>query len=144
MINTDGMQIEEAIVAQAFEDYRTAIRGKGQNPERMYNDVMRFFKSKYYSLLTDMDYMYILRQLDKEWEDGQKLIEAGNQIECAELKKKYKFVCPLCKGRAETHEYKRKTKLGTSYYRSYSCKDCKTYESRLPIIKGATNEQREG
>lgn len=136
MINTNGMQIEEAIVAQAFEDYRTAIRGKGQNPRKMYNDVMRFFKSKYYVALTKIDYKSILRKLDKEWEDGQKLIETGNKVECAELKKKYEFVCPLCGGRAQVNERKKKTKLGYSYTRSYSCQDCKTFESRVPFAKG--------
>lgn len=133
MINTDGMQIEEAIVAQAFEDYRKAIR---DNDKKLLADVMRFFKSKYYEALTKIDYTYILCKLDKEWKDGQKLISAGNKIECTELKKKYEFVCPLCGGRAETHETKRKTKLGVSYFRSYSCKDCKTYETRVPIMKG--------
>lgn len=136
MINTDGMQIEEAIVAQAFEDYRTAIRGKCSNPEAMKRDVMRFFKSHFYYLLTNVDYEPVLRQLDKEWEDGQKLIAAGNQVTCTELKKEYEFICPLCGGTAETHENKRKTKLGANYYRSYNCKDCKTSEQRVPIMKG--------
>ena len=132
MINTDGMQIEEAIVAQAFEDYRTAIRGKGTNPRKMLADVMRFFRSKYYVALTKIDYKSILHKLDKEWENGQKLIEAGNEVECTELKKKYEFVCPLCNGRAETHENQFKYQRT----RTYSCKDCKTVESRVPIMKG--------
>ena len=136
MINTDGMQIEEAIVAQAFEDYRIAIRGKGTNPRKMLADVMRFFRSKYYEALTKIDYKSILHKLDKEWEDGQKLIEAGNKVECTELKKKYEFVCPLCGGKATVNECKKKTKLGYAYHRSYSCHDCKTFESRVPIMKG--------
>lgn len=133
MVNTDGMQIEEAIVAQACEDYRTAIRA---NNKRLLADVMRFFKSSYYRLLTNTDYTYLVAKLDKEWEDGQKLIAAGNQIECAELKKKYEFVCPICGGRAETHENKRINKYGTRYTRSYNCEDCKTREQRVPIMKG--------
>ena len=129
MFYTDGLTIEEAIVAQAFEDYRKAIR---QNDKKMITDVMRFFKSKYYEALTKIDYKYILRQLDKEWEEGQKLIAAGNKITCTELKKKYEFVCPLCNGRAETHENQFKYQRT----RTYSCKDCKTVESRVPIMKG--------
>lgn len=133
MVNTDGMTIEEAIVAQAFEDYRKAIR---TSDKKLYSDVMRFFKSKYYEALTKIDYKSILRKLDKEWEEGQKLISAGNKIECTELKKKYEFVCPLCGGKALVNECRKKTKLGYSYTRSYSCRDCKTFESRVPIMKG--------
>lgn len=133
MVNTDGMTIEEAIVAQAFEDYRKAIRN---NDKKLLDDVMRFFKSKYYEALTKIDYKSILRRLNKEWENGQKLISAGNKIECPELKKKYEFVCPLCGGRAHVNECRRKSKLGYNYTRSYGCKDCKTYESRVPIMKG--------
>lgn len=125
MINTDGMTIEQGIIAQACDDYRTAIR---EGDEAMVADVMRFFKSAYFNLMTNTDYTYLTAKMDKEWADAQRLIAAGNKIDCIELKKKYKFVCPICGGRAVTRETV--NKKGT-HFRNYCCNNCKISEKRL-------------
>lgn len=130
MINTDGMTIEQRIIAQACDDYRTAIR-KGD--EKLLADVMQFFRSAYFNLMTKANYTYLIAKLDKEWSDGKKLIEAGNKIECPELKKNYKYVCPLCGGKAKVKETV--NKKGT-HFRSYSCKDCKISEKQLFCLGG--------
>lgn len=95
-------ELTDAIVVQACEDYRDALRGNCTDPDWMLQDVMRFFKSDYYKLMTKIDYHHLLEKLDAEWEEGKKLIEAGIDVDCPKLRKHYKFDCPLCGGRAET------------------------------------------
>lgn len=128
MINTDRMTLETAIVAQACEDYRWAIRREGKKAKAMLKEVKSFFNSEYCRLLTKIDPDYLIEKLDKEWSNGKKLIEAGNKIECPELKKNYKYVCPLCGGKAKVKETV--NKKGT-HFRNYCCNNCKISEKRL-------------
>ena len=120
-------ELANAIVAQACEDYRDAIRGKCKNPDKMLWDVKKFFKSNWYERLTKVDYQYLLDKLDAEWEEGKKLIEVGIEVECPKLRKAYKFECPLCGGSAETRVARFKSpkrKDGSrriNYIKSFTC-----------------------
>ena len=120
-------EITNAIVAQACTDYRDALRGNGDNPEGMLRELMRFFKSDWYKMLTKVDYQYLLDKLNAEWEDGKKLIEAGINVDCPKVKKRYTFDCPLCGGAAVTHIQRirsQKRKDGTrpvTYYKIFEC-----------------------
>ena len=146
MINTDGMTIETAIVAQACEDYRQAIRGRGENPKKMLADTMRFFKSNWFIALTNVDWRYLVQKLDKEWEDGKKLIEAGKDIVCPDLKKDYKFICPFCNGTAitrETRHISNAAKNGNrtiSYFRLFKCDKCHINERILIRSEAIQND----
>lgn len=119
--------LASAIVAQACEDYRDALRGNCDDLDEMLREVMRFFKSTYYDLLTKVDYHYLLEKLNAEWEEGKKLIEVGREVDCPKLKKSYQFKCPLCGEMAETRvtRYKsHKRKDGSrriTYYKSFTC-----------------------
>ena len=64
-------ELAAAVVLQAVKDYRTAIRRKKRNPEnrgaRMrIREVERFFRSKWYRMLTDIDPDEVLWILRKE------------------------------------------------------------------------------
>ena len=116
-----------AIVAQACDDYRDAIRGNCKHPDEMLRDVMKFFKSNWYERLTKLDYQYLIDRLDAEWEDGKKLIEVGSEVECPKLRKHYKFDCPLCGGKAETGVTRHKSQKRNdgsrcvNYYKWFIC-----------------------
>lgn len=119
--------LENAIVIQACKDYRAALRGECEYPKRMLADVMRFFQSGWYQILTNADWHYLVERMDKEYESGQRLIAAGLKVDCPELRKSYKFKCPLCGGEAETHSLRyagKKRKDGTRkviYRRVFNC-----------------------
>ena len=142
------VDISNAIVVQACEDYRDALRGKCGNPDWMLRDVMRFFKSEYYKLMTKVDYHYLLEKLDAEWEEGKKLIDAGIDVDCPKLKKHYEFDCPLCGGRAETYVKRLKTpkrKDGSqtmTYYKVFMC-ECHRPEEILLKQEVTTNENNQ-
>lgn len=120
-------EIANAIVAQACADYREAIRGICKDPDEMLQDVLEFFESEWYKLLTKLDYHYLLERLDTEWEEGKKLIKAGMGVDCPKLKKRYEFDCPLCGGRAKTlikrfRTQKRKDgALTITHYKVFEC-----------------------
>lgn len=138
-------EFANAIVAQACEDYRDALRGNCDEPEWMLQDVVRFFHSKWYKLLTKVDYHYLLEKLNAEWEDGKKLIEVGIDVDCPKLKKHYKFTCPLCGGRAETyvkHHQTPKRKDGSrtiTYHKVFLC-ECHRPEQILLKQEVTANE----
>lgn len=119
--------LANAIVVQACDDYRDALRGKCENPGATKREIKRFFKSDYYKLLTAVDSQMLLHRLDVEWEEGKKLIKAGADVDCPELNEPYEFVCPLCGGvaTATIKRYKsRKRKDGThsiTYYKIFEC-----------------------
>lgn len=120
--------LANAIVTQACEDYRMAIRKRCKTPNKMLDDVLSFFKSEWYKLLTNLDSVILIQKLDKEWEEGQKLIGEGIKVDCPELRKPYEFRCPICGGTAETMVYRfktRKRKDGSyklNYYKTFTCK----------------------
>ena len=125
--NTYTITLAEAIITQACVDYRAALRGNCQSPRQTISEIMKFFESEWYEILTDVDWHLLVEKLDKEYEDGQWLINAGIRVECPKLKHSYKFRCPLCGGEAVTREKRHVgrwhsdgTRLIT-YYREFSC-----------------------
>jgi hypothetical protein len=146
MVNV--FELANAIVVQACEDYRDALRGNCDDPDSMLQDVMRFFKSKYYKLMTKVDYHYLLEKLDAEWEEGKQLIEAGKEVDCPKPLKHYEFDCPLCGGRAETWVKRHKTpkrKDGsrtTTYHKVFVC-ECHRPEQILFKQEVTTNEDNQ-
>lgn len=119
--------LADAIIIQACEDYRSVLRGTSDDPDAMLSELMRFFESDWYELLTKIDYHHLIAKMDKEWEDGKKLITAGCEVDCPKAKKRYKFTCPLCGKTAEVHIKRIKTpkrKYGSqtiSYYKVFEC-----------------------
>ena len=64
-------RLADAIVLQAVEDYRIALGGKyvrGESPERVINDVERFFLSDWFYMLTKLDGELLIKKLRKEVE----------------------------------------------------------------------------
>lgn len=130
------IEIANAIVLQACEDYRNAIRGnipgnvhgKLNRPEEMLKDVMKFFRSQWYGQLTTVDYQYLIDKMNAEWEEGKLLIKAGMDVDCPKSKKHYEYECPLCGGKAETYiirhvSPKRKDGSRTiTYIKLFECK----------------------
>ena len=97
------LSLARAIIVQACADYREVLRGQCEFPERTLSEVMRFFRSEWYEELTTVDYHILLENMDKEWESGKKLLQAGLKVDCPKLKKRFTFQCPLCGGKAEAH-----------------------------------------
>ena len=131
-------ELANAIVTQACNDYRDALRGNCNDPDWMIQDVMRFFKSKWYKLLTKVNYHYLLEKLDAEWEEGKKLIDAGIDVDCPKLKKHYEFDCPLCGGRAETFVKQFKTpkrKDGSRRITHYKVFMCECHRPEQILLK---------
>lgn len=127
LYNTFDITLAEAIITQACVDYRAALRGNCRYPRQTISEIMRFFTSEWYELLTDVDWHLLVEKLHKDYEDGQWLINAGVRIECPKPNHPYKFKCPLCGGEAEVRERLRKGRKdenGTrhiTYYREFSC-----------------------
>ena len=154
-MNTNGNRaivnvsdLAHGIVVQACEDYRDVLRGNCKNPGEMLQDLMQFFKSEYYTLMTKVDYHYLLEKLDADWEEGKILIEAGSDVDCPKLRKHYEFDCPLCGGRAETYVIRHRTprrKNGsqTLTYRKVFVCECHRPEQILLKQEVITNENNQ-
>lgn len=97
------LSLASAIIVQACNDYREFLRGQCEFPERTLSEVMRFFNSEWYEQMTTVDYHLLIENMDKEWKSGKKLLQAGLEVNCPKLKKRYTFKCPLCGGEAEAH-----------------------------------------
>ena len=70
MGNTPYEVLAEAIVLQAVDDYREALRGKGIRgiaPEVIINECERFFRSDWYNILTTIDGEYLIQNIRKEF-----------------------------------------------------------------------------
>ena len=75
--NTSGgldpyQALANAIVKTAADDYRTVMKRLAKNPENSIarssaKDLRKFFRSQWYSVLTDIDGEYLLGMLDKEF-----------------------------------------------------------------------------
>lgn len=64
-------ELANAIVLQATKDYRDANKklAKGrrnQEAERVKNECLRFFRSQWFSVLTEIDAEFLIRRLDEE------------------------------------------------------------------------------
>lgn len=73
-------EIANGIVEQAVSDYRRALDGKRYNkidgynmgkvtPEKIVEDCEKFFRSKYFHLLTNVNGEYLIEKLRKEHEE---------------------------------------------------------------------------
>lgn len=100
--------LANAIIEQACNDYQSAIRGMCDNPEELLEDTMRFFESEWYMALTTVDYRFLIETMDKEYVTGQRLIEAGMEVDCPNRNEDRIFTCPLC-GRDATTRLRRYT-----------------------------------
>lgn len=64
-------RLANAIVLQAVEDYRTALKCLNRNPENRTaladrREIERFFRSDWYKCLTDVDGEMIIQKLNEE------------------------------------------------------------------------------
>lgn len=71
-----AQEIANGIILQAVNDYRRALDGKAYEtkchnitPEHIIVDCERFFRSKYFHLLTKVDGEYLIRKLRREHEE---------------------------------------------------------------------------
>ena len=67
------LNLANGIVLQAVKDYRAAnkklLHGRtNENALRMKKECSLFFRSKWFSLLTDLDCEFLIRKLDEEVE----------------------------------------------------------------------------
>lgn len=80
-INRSCLDLANAIVAQAAEDYRDALNGKSYNyksPKIIAKECEKFFRSKWYRMLTKVDGEYLIDALRKEHEErNEKLCESN-------------------------------------------------------------------
>lgn len=140
--------LANAIVVQACDDYRMAIRGNCSDPDKMLREVKMFFKSGWYKELTNLKSAILLRMLDEEWIEGRKLIEAGRNVDCPELRKAYEFECPICGKTAEAKVIRSKRKnrkdgsYNVSYFKTFTCK-CHIPEQILLKQEVIPNESNE-
>lgn len=64
-------ELANAIVLQATKDYRDANKKlekgrRNQEAERVKNECLRFFRSQWFSVLTEIDAEFLIRRLDEE------------------------------------------------------------------------------
>jgi thiaminase len=68
--------LANAIVAQAAEDYRKALKGISydhrKSPEKIIKEILRFFRSEWFRTLTKVDADYLIEQLNKEHKENVK------------------------------------------------------------------------
>jgi hypothetical protein len=65
--------LANAIVEQAVRDYRAALKDLKENPHNREaqaekDSILRFFRSQWYTCLTQVDAEYLIKRLDKEVE----------------------------------------------------------------------------
>lgn len=68
-----------AIVRQALIDYRKALKSLKKNPNnidkyRMKNECETFFSSEYFTLLTNLDGDYLLKNMERMSKNAKKTI----------------------------------------------------------------------
>lgn len=61
-------ELSQAIVLQAVEDYKKALRKEDVEDLRMLRDCERFFNSQWFVSLTDLDGKRILTKLKEEFD----------------------------------------------------------------------------
>jgi hypothetical protein len=71
-IKTGYENLANAIVAQAVDDYRRLLRGKRVPDKVTKKKCEKFFLSKWFESLTQVDGKKILKRLQKEYEDERK------------------------------------------------------------------------
>lgn len=133
-LDLDGcVALANAIVAQAMEDYRAAIRGMWDGDcrscEEVMNEIVKFVHSKYFSILTKINGDYIIKQLQDEYANGEKLVDCGDRLSLIPGKP-VEYTCPNCGGTATVVLSSRNTYGSVYYNKSYTCANCKTSETR--------------
>lgn len=71
--------LTNAIVKQAADDYRKALRGRGycgKTPGKIITEVEQFFHSKYFELLTTVKGDYLIERLKEEYDEERKKYES--------------------------------------------------------------------
>ena len=68
-----------AVVQNAAEDYRAALKRLNKDPENVIakaevQELKRFFRSQWYEVLTEVDGEYLINMLEKEYPD----VDTGN------------------------------------------------------------------
>ena len=58
-----------AIIIQAAKDYRNALCGIGEDPEKMHSDCARFFKGNVIAMYTKLDGPTLMKKLYDEVKD---------------------------------------------------------------------------
>jgi len=66
--------LANAIVQNAAEDYRAALKRLNNDPENIIakaeiKELKRFFRSQWYETLTSLDGEYLMKMLEKEYPD---------------------------------------------------------------------------
>ena len=68
-------ELANAIVKQAADDYRKALKGRGYNgrkPARIKKEIEQFFRSHYFETLTKVKGKYLIERLNKEHEENER------------------------------------------------------------------------
>ncbi|HNZ49792.1 MAG TPA: hypothetical protein PKN92_13185 [Candidatus Hydrogenedentes bacterium] len=71
--------LANAVVQNAAEDYRAALKRLNKDPENVIakaevQELKRFFRSQWYEVLTEVDGEYLINMLEKEYPD----VDTGN------------------------------------------------------------------
>lgn len=77
--------LANAIVVQAIQDYKAAKKVLRKNPnhilaKRDVADVERFFRSKWYRLLTNVDASYLMERIDETLDSNRKINSKGRTV----------------------------------------------------------------
>ena len=73
--------LANAVVLQAVEDYRNALKGKGydnKSPERIIGELEKFFRSEYYEVLTKVNGEYLIEKLREEHLENERRNNESN------------------------------------------------------------------
>ncbi len=73
--------LANAVVKQAVEDYRKALRGIGcgeRKPDRVAKEVEQFFRSHHFEIFTKVKGEYLIERLKKEHEENERRKHESN------------------------------------------------------------------
>ena len=73
-------EFANGIVAQAAKDYRLALRGRGYNkrpPHNIIAEIEKFFRSRYFRVLTSVSGEYLIESLKREYEEERNANESN-------------------------------------------------------------------
>lgn len=74
-------ELASAIVKQAADDYRKALRGRGyqgKSAEKVIKELEKFFHSKWFHILTKVDPDYLIERLKAEHEEYERKKNESN------------------------------------------------------------------
>ena len=73
--------LTNAIVKQAADDYRKALAAKAykhSTPQKIIEEIERFFRSRYFELLTDVKGDFLIEKLREEYRENERKKNEGN------------------------------------------------------------------